>query len=532
MKKIISFITILVIQSSHLNASCHIPQKDKNYDTIYPAYSTYTGLGTLENPFKEKDIVANSSFENGLKLLHLFEYNQARYLFKIAQKFNPENPLYKAIEMFSYHEYTGDNIVFNKTAQKKSKAIFNEIKNLEIKDHEERDFLNALKSMFSDKNGEYANMSDLNVWKSQEIKFRQTMCGLIKKYPKNLEIMSFCGLGFIDSRNGGLDYKKNLEGLKIINQAYKINPKHPGVLHYMIHLVENPQQAHLASEAATLNDIAFNAVHGAHMPAHYYYNIGDWDSIINKTYNAWDLGKKMNKLYNLDVGSIDNFHAKRWITYSYMQKGEYQKALDQIKDMVDSKYSDNNAIGFEFIQATANALIEGDFNTKDKNFLFNGLESHKNDHDSLVQSYISYGKMFDAYRNNNKKLFIENKNSLQEINKIIQDSQSNQSPMIVHLIKIMSQQSNVYNEILNNNLNQAEKEALIATQYEDQYAETSFETGPVMHLVPSYELLGEVLILNNKPADAKKAFDFVKTRYPNRLLTKKYLEKLNREFFR
>ena len=53
MKKIISFIAILIIQSNNLNASCHIPQKDKDYDVIYPAYSTYTGLGELKNPFKE-----------------------------------------------------------------------------------------------------------------------------------------------------------------------------------------------------------------------------------------------------------------------------------------------------------------------------------------------------------------------------------------------------------------------------------------------------------------------------------------------
>ena len=528
MKKITLLIAILVIQSNNLNASCHIPQKDKDYDAIYPAYSTYTGLGELKNPFKEKDVIANSSVENGLKLLHLFEYSQARYLFKIAQKFNPESALYKALEVFSYHEYSGGSIAFNKSAQKKSKAIFDEIKNLQVDNQEEKDFINGLKSIFANENGEYANMSDLTVWKSQEIKFRETMCELVKKYPKNLEIMSFCGLGFINSRNGSLDYKRNLEGLEIIKKAYKINPEHPGVLHYMIHLGENPQQAHLTSEAAILSDIAFNAVHGAHMPAHYYYNIGDWDSIINKTYNAWDLGKKMNKLYNVDVGSIDNFHAKRWISYSYMQKGEYQKALDQIKDMVNSVDSAKNESGFEFIQTTANALIEGNFKANDRQFLMNGLNSHQNDKGDLVQAYINYAKMFDAYRNNNKKLFSENKNALQEINKITQESKLPQNAMVVHLIKIMSQQSNVYNEILNNNLNQAEKEALIATQYEDQYAETSFETGPVMHLVPSYELLGEVLILNNKPADAKKALDSVKTRYPNRLLTKKYLEKLNK----
>ena len=82
----------------------------------------------------------------------------------------------------------------------------------------------------------------------------------------------------------------------------------------------------------------------------------------------------------------------------------------------------------------------------------------------------------------------------------------------------------VYKDILNNDLKNAEKNARIALNIENEYVAKVFETGPVISLVPSNEILGVVLMKKGKYKDAIDEFLKVETKFPNRLVEKRYIE--------
>ena len=530
MKKfVIISLYLLYILPSNVLATCLVNENIQAND-YYPPYSNYTGLGELQNPFC--DINDNqftcSNIENGLKLIHNFEYSQGIFNFKIAQKFSPERAIGYALELLSLHQFTGNSIFFNKKLQENSKKLVEILKNkaLMVKNEKEQRFIDAVKSFYTDEKNNYVDLKTWDILMSQNRKFETQMCNLSNKYPDEVEFIAFCGLGILRSRNGAYDLEKNQYGLKILNKGYELNQNHPGILHYLIHMVENPLQAHHARAAAEeYSTIAFNALHGVHMPAHHYFNTGDWNKIIEKTEHAWDIGQKMNKsIHNVKIGSTDNFHAMRWIVYAYLQLGRYDDAFNSIVKMIEGSknlddYLDGGAI-FDFSQSAALTLVEGSLTEEQTRYLMTRFSEVANQNDKFSKIYLNYVHAVQAYRKSQKENF---DSYIKNVNAIIEDYKTSHF-MHVYNFKIMHMHLITYNHLLNNDLDKAEEAARLALNIEDEYVSRIFETGPMMAIVPSNELLGIVLMKKGEYQNAINEFLKIELRFPNRLVVKRYLE--------
>ena len=129
-------------------------------------------------------------------------------------------------------------------------------------------------------------------------------------------------------------------------------------------------------------------------------------------------------------------------------------------------------------------------------------------------------KAFFDYKNNNLKNF--NK-YIENIDKIIQDSE-NSHPMSLYNFKIMRVHLDVFQSLTKNDFKMSEEKARHALKIEDEYVKTNFETGLPFALIPSNELLGLTLSKQRKYQEAINEFLKIDLRFPNRAITKKYLE--------
>lgn len=73
-------------------------------------------------------------------------------------------------------------------------------------------------------------------------------------------------------------YVRQYKAAALLNRVRESQPRHPGVLHYLIHAYDSPALAHLGLEAATTYaEAAPDSAHAQHMPSHIFTRLGLWD---------------------------------------------------------------------------------------------------------------------------------------------------------------------------------------------------------------------------------------------------------------
>jgi tetratricopeptide (TPR) repeat protein len=133
-------------------------------------------------------------------------------------------------------------------------------------------------------------------------------------------------------------------------EVYAKNPNHPGAAHYIIHAFDDPEHAILALPAARrYAEIAPEAHHARHMPAHIFLQLGMWPEAAASNESAWEASETWMKRKNLSV-NVRDYHSLHWLLYVYLQQGRYRKAEDLLnlmkKTMSESTYDNKLRPGY------------------------------------------------------------------------------------------------------------------------------------------------------------------------------------------
>ncbi len=148
----------------------------------------------------------------------------------------------------------------------------------------ERDYIDALATRYTGKpEGRQAG----------DRSFAEAMRALTKKYPRDLDAATIFAEALMDLRpwnywtRDGLPYEGTPEAVAALERVFASNPKHPGALHYWIHLWEpttTPERAE--READRLLPLMPGAGHIVHMPAHIYLRVGRYADVVTSNQKA------------------------------------------------------------------------------------------------------------------------------------------------------------------------------------------------------------------------------------------------------
>jgi tetratricopeptide (TPR) repeat protein len=118
----------------------------------------------------------------------------------------------------------------------------------------------------------------------------------------------------------------------ILLRVYRRNPEHPGAMHYLVHANDVPgRERELLEITRKYDSAAPRNPHALHMPTHVYTRLGDWDGVIRGNLRAADAALEYPAG---DRGQFvwDEFpHAIEYLVYAHLQKGENAKALAQLR---------------------------------------------------------------------------------------------------------------------------------------------------------------------------------------------------------
>ncbi len=167
--------------------------------------------------------------------------------------------------------------------------------------------------------------------------YKNAMKAVYEKYPDD-EVKLFYGLSILGTiKEGTPGFERQAVAAKLFEEVYAKKPEHPGALHYLIHVYDDPEHAVDGLKAARAYAKAAAAVpHAQHMPSHIFTRLGYWEESAAANENAWRTSEEDVKRAG-ESGEYRDFHSLNYLQYAYLQLGRYRDAK-RVTDMIKAEY--------------------------------------------------------------------------------------------------------------------------------------------------------------------------------------------------
>jgi len=297
---------------------------------------TITGrvLGKLDFSTSTRSAEAQAAFEQGMLLLHLFEYPYAEAEFQRAQEIDP------AFGMAYWGEaMTHNHPIWDQQAPDKARAALNkfartsEARAAKLATEKERDFFESLEILFGPAEGRAPKAE-------RDRAYERFLGAMARRYPDDHEVRLFYALAIMGSHAGVRDIPDYMEAAALAQSVFCANRQHPGAAHYLIHAVDDPIHAPLGLEAArALYRMAPDAGHSLHMTSHIFTALGMWDDVVMANTNAVRVSNEMRAERGGQPSHVGHYNF--WLLYGLLQQGRQADA----RALLTAAYDETNAIG-------------------------------------------------------------------------------------------------------------------------------------------------------------------------------------------
>src|SRR6266849_4873164 len=163
------------------------------------------------------------------------------------------------------------------------------------------------------------------------------MAAAYAAYPDD-ETKLFYGLALLGTvKEGSKGFERQGLAAKLFEEVYAKTPQHPGVLHYLIHVYDDPGHAPDGLKAARAYAATAPAVpHAQHMPSHIFTRLGYWAESATTNENAWRTSEADVKRAG-ESGAYRDFHALNYLQYAYLQLGRFRDAK-RVTGIIEAQY--------------------------------------------------------------------------------------------------------------------------------------------------------------------------------------------------
>jgi hypothetical protein len=154
--------------------------------------------------------------------------------------------------------------------------------------------------------------------RSRTVAYEQAMALLATRYPADAEARIFYALALGQTAlPTDKTYTNQLKAAAILEQEFARQPAHPGLAHYIIHSFDVPPLASRGLDAARrYARIAPDAPHALHMPSHTFTRVGLWQESIETNLASAAAARK-------DPGAAsEELHALDYQVYAYLQTAQ------------------------------------------------------------------------------------------------------------------------------------------------------------------------------------------------------------------
>jgi tetratricopeptide (TPR) repeat protein len=487
-----------------------------------PAHAqTIAGLGTATFPTSTHSPEAQTDFIRGLLLLHVFEYDDAAKAFQSAQKIDPTFAMAYWGEAMTYN-----HPVWNELDVPAGQAALNKLASTPearaalIADPRQRAFLAAVEILYTGKGTK----------PERDAIYATVMQKLAQTYPKDDEAQLFYSLALLGRSEGVRDVPAYLQAAAIAKAAYERNPNHPGAAHYWIHGMDDPDHATGALVAArALSKIAPDAGHAQHMCSHIFMALGMWDAVIEANLQGVHVVDDQRRAMGRPI--LDCGHYVIWLQYAYDQLGRHKEAYEQLaacqstgKDAI--AWMDANP-GQPFSSPLARQRLVERGNSSLVTMRGAAVIESRQWNGAAVSMVIDTANLgpeagwdifttgYAAAQRGDIPAAQESQKSLEKLINAAHAHPNSDHETALYLDILADDLSGLISSKTGN----MPAAITLVQRASATYDNMAFDFGPPPILKPPQELLGELLLKDGKPKQAREAFEASLKRAPNRALS-------------
>ena len=457
------------------------PQDGESFGTVVFNASVPAGL--------------QNDFNIAIALLHSFEYDEAEKMFaKIIDKAPDCAMAYWGVAMSNFHSLWAPPSAADLQKGAQAIQVARSIKN---KTKRESDYIEAIAKFY-----ENAEQSD---HRSRVLNFEKAMENVYISYPDDMEARVFYALAL----NAAADlkdktYTRQRKAFDLLNPIFQQNPLHPGIAHYIIHNMDNPELAELALPAARkYASIAPSSAHAQHMPSHIFTRLGLWDECVKSNLEAVASAKCYAEKAKIKGHWDEELHCLDYLVYAYLQKKEDGLAKQQLDylQIINEVSPSNFKVAYAFASIPARYALErkdwkqaAELKIHPTNFPWNDFPWQK--------AIVHFARVLGNVHLNNIVAAEKELDTLKRLYDALKDQKNKADETAQVSIQIKAAQAWI-------EYKKGNKEKALELMNAAASAEDAMEKHPVTPsaIIPARELLGEMLLEMDQPALAVEAFE-------------------------
>jgi hypothetical protein len=342
------------------------------------------------------------------------------------------------------------------------------------------------------------------------IAYRDTMQEVAAKNPEDHEAQIFYALAIAASEDpADKTYVGRLKAGAILERLFAEEPSHPGLAHYIIHTYDVPELAERALVAARrYSEIAPDAPHALHMPSHTFTRTGYWQESIDSNVAAAAAARREGQ-------TAEELHASDYEIYAYLQTGQDQAArrildsLPQVASRFDPKAVLSGA-GGPSVGYFALAAIPARYALERRDWKQAAQLTVRETPFPQTDAITWFARGLGAARLGQAAAANRSATALQQIRERLVKAGESYWGLQVEIQELAVR---AWAALAEGTKEEALRQMRSAAELEDGTEKSAVTPGP---LAPARELLGEMLLEINEPAQALEQFEATLKKEPGR----------------
>ena len=322
-----------------------------------------------------------------------------------------------------------------------------------------------------------------------------------KRFPKDDEAQIFYAI-YLTATQSPKDktFADTLKAAQILEPQFEKHPNHPGVAHYLIHSYDYPPIAEKGLNAASrYAEIAPSAPHALHMPSHIFTRVGAWEASAATNRRSVEVSRAEKE-------PNGGLHATDYMIYAYLQLARDNDAIQALQDArrVTNINPNNPGAAYALVAMPARIAIERGM-WKEAAQL-EARSSKVLQADAVTQ----FARALGAARSGDAAAA---EKGVQELARIVDGLKTAKNDYWATEVEVQRLSAAAWTGYAKGNRDEALTLMRSTADLEDK---SEKREGPPARLVPSRELLGEMLLELKRSAEALKEFEASERHDPNR----------------
>ncbi len=438
-------------------------------------------------------------FQRGVAMMHSFWYEEAERTFNQVAKNDAGCAMaYWGVAM-SYFHPIWDGRGPDAAILKKGWEAVEKAKALGAKTERERDYVAAIEAFYKD--------SDKLDHRTRVLAYEAAMERVYTRYPEDREAAAFYSLallGTVAASPVDKTLARQKKAGEIAEKVFAVQPDHPGAAHYVIHAYDYPPLAEKALPAARrYARIAPDAPHALHMPSHIFTRLGLWQESITSNRAAAAAARKHGM-------PGEELHSMDYLEYAYLQSGQDEQA----KKVLDEMPGNKAGLPSYFAGVYATSVLPARYVIERRRWADAAkLEVPANSPGgklSWAEATIYFARALGSAHMRDVEGARQAIQKLEAVRDLLTQAQET---YWAGQVEIQRREAAGTLSYAQGKKDEALDLLRSAADMEDASEKHPVTPGPV---VPARELLGEMLLALDKPAEALAAFESTLQRSPNR----------------